>query len=148
MGRAKRFFRGGLIPVSILSALLVVCAGCGSKDANGRVAVSGLVTLDGQPLDDGYITLIPVSSGPAVSGKIQEGEFRLAPADGPAIGPYLVEIDAVRPTGRIVEHPDLFGETTEETENIVPPQFNRKTTLRVEVVADGENRFEFDVKTR
>lgn len=134
--------------LTIASGLILVIAGCGGSDTDGRVEVSGLVTLDGQPLDDAHITLIPESSGPAVSGAITGGEFRLGAAEGPAVGPYFVEIDAVRPTGRTIEHPDLFGETTEETENIIPPQFNRRSTLRVEVVADGDNRFEFAVTTR
>ncbi|WP_145279655.1 carboxypeptidase regulatory-like domain-containing protein [Tautonia plasticadhaerens] len=132
----------------VVAAVMMGLVGCGSARDDGRVAVTGQVLLDGSPLDEAYVTLIPEASGPAVTGPVEDGEFRIPRSEGPAPGPYRVEIDAVRPTGRIIEHPDLLGETAEETANIVPPQFNRHSTLRVEVVADGDNRFEFAVTTR
>ncbi|MEW4570700.1 hypothetical protein AB1L88_22780 [Tautonia sp. JC769] len=137
-----------LSPPVALAALLLSLPGCGPAPDQGGVAVTGQVLLDGQPLDEAHITLIPESSGPAVTGVVQGGAFRIPPSEGPEPGPYRVEIDAVRPTGRIIEHPDLLGQTAEETENIVPPRFNRASTLRVEVGDGGDNHFEFAVTTR
>lgn len=143
MRSPTRFLRPALA-----AGLSWALAGCGGGEVDGRVAVSGVVTLDGQPLDEGQVTLRPLGPGPAVSGTIEGGEFRLPPSAGPAVGPYVVEVDAVRPTGRTIESPDFYGETIEETTNIIPPRYNRQSTLQVEVVAEGENRFDFPVTSR
>lgn len=151
-GRRSGSVRGKLSSSGIGAGLLAITAvvgiGCGGSDDEGRVAVTGLVTLDGRPLDAGHVTLRPLGKGPAVSGTISEGAFQLASSVGPAIGPYLVEIDAVRPTGRIIDNPDIYGEKQEETANIIPPKYNRESILRVEVVADRENHFELPVRSR
>jgi hypothetical protein len=132
----------------VVASVIMAFVGCNSARDDGRVAVSGQILLDGSPLDEGFVTLIPEAGGPAVTGPVEDGGFRIPRSEGPAPGPYRVEIDAVRPTGRIVEHPDLLGDAAEETENIVPSRYNRESTLRVEVVADGDNRFELGVTTR
>lgn len=147
MRSLTRFVRPALV-AGLTSTLALALAGCGGGAVDGRVGVSGVVTLDGRPLDEGHVTLRPLGPGPAVSGTVEGGEFRLPPSEGPAVGPYVVEVDAVRPTGRTVESPDFYGETIEETTNIIPTRYNRQSTLRVEVVADGENRFDFPVTSR
>lgn len=147
--RENSWFRHPALAAGLSMTLAATLAGCGEGEVDGRVEVSGVVTLDGQQLDEGHITLRPLGSGPSVSGPVKGGEFHLPPSEGPAAGPYVVEIDAVRPTGRMIESPDLYnGELVEETSNIIPLQYNRQSTLRVEVVAEGENRFDFPVTSR
>ncbi|QDV39147.1 carboxypeptidase-like regulatory domain-containing protein [Tautonia plasticadhaerens] len=148
MRTGRKSHRTGLGVLLAAAALGVTGPGCDGGGDPGRLAVSGRVTLDGQPLDDAAITLLPLADGPTVGGKIEEGEFRIAHADGPTPGPYLVEVHAIRPTGRVVEHPDLCGETMEETEDIIPERFNRGGAPRIEVAAESENRIDIPITSR
>jgi hypothetical protein len=61
--------------------LLLALVGCSS---DGRMPVSGAVTLDGKPLESGAITFQPVaaSAGHNAGEKIENGQFRLSAAHG------------------------------------------------------------------
>ena len=69
--------------------LLLALVGCSS---DGRMAVSGTVTLDGKPLESGAITFLPApgSEGHSAGGQITNGEFRLPADHGQKPGKYLV----------------------------------------------------------
>lgn len=63
-----------------------------------RMAVSGLVTVDGKPLPRGWITFVPVNSEtkPIASAYIgNTGRFQIDAKMGPCIGPHRVEIRQV-----------------------------------------------------
>lgn len=84
--------------------LLVVCGlmltGCGESGPR-RVTVTGSVTVDGQPIDAGAIRFLPTDNnkGPAVSGLISGGAFRLSGEAGPLPGVYRVLItQSIKPT--------------------------------------------------
>ena len=57
-------------PISfvVFNALLVASCGCG--DSGDALQVTGTVTLDGEPLPDGLITILPIEDGKANSGDI------------------------------------------------------------------------------
>ncbi len=118
--------------------LLVALLGCGSGD--GRLAVDGLITLDGKPLSGGVISFRPVQADKATTAGsgIEEGRYQI-PADGGLLpGEYKVVIQAFEETGRMVNDPQ-FGQAPET----VPVKFNESETLRATVTADGPNRFDF-----
>ena len=84
----------------ILPLAMLLAAGCGGGDGPGRVAVSGLVTVDGSPpLPAGTVTFVPVerTPGPRVSGAIAGGDYAVPAAVGPVPGAYRVEIAAADP---------------------------------------------------
>jgi hypothetical protein len=106
------------------------------------------VTLDGQPLTSGAITLLPAKAGPAAGGPVEDGRFSNGTADGPGAGPYRVEIVSVRPTGKRVKDPDGSPNPVEEVHNVIPTRYNTRTELQVEVKPDGDNAFKFDLSSR
>lgn len=56
--------------------VLVTLSGCGRS---GGVTVSGTVTFDGRPVEEGYITLSPADGkGPSAGGPIKEGKFSIS----------------------------------------------------------------------
>jgi hypothetical protein len=66
---------------AVLSMLLIVLAsGCGGE---GKVRVSGSVTLDGNPVNNGSIIFEAADGGPgAFSGGIIEGAYELRSTPG------------------------------------------------------------------
>jgi hypothetical protein len=62
------------LAVSTLASGLLMLAGCGDSS---HATVSGKVTLDGSPLDSGYVSFIPEDPqvGQTSGGKIADGEY-------------------------------------------------------------------------
>jgi hypothetical protein len=133
---------------SIIAILAI--AGCGLS--SDRLQVTGTVALDGVPLDEGSIRFTSASGeGLIASGAtIQQGEYMVPQEKGLAPGTYRVEISAPDTSGKLVYPPSVPGEpklppTAAER---IPAEYNSKTSQTIEVSADGENHFEFDIKTR
>jgi hypothetical protein len=131
---------------TILCAGVLLLSGCGGERIE-RCPVRGSVRLDGQPLAEGTILFSPRAQGPSAGGEIRDGVFTLSEQEGPSPGPYLVEINAYRPTGK-TERDAATGETITLAESIIPPRYNRNSTLTVEVKAGEENRFEFELQSK
>jgi hypothetical protein len=130
------------------SLALMLAPGCGGESGPPRLPVSGRVTLDGQPLSSGAVTLIPTEDGPVVGGTIQEGSFAVDRSEGPSPGTCKVEITSVRPTGREVTSPDDPTARIEEERDIIPVRYNAETRLEAEVKPDGRNAFQFELSSR
>ena len=73
------------------------------------------------------------------TGAIQEGRYTLE--KGPAPGAYRVQIYWHKKTGRKIGPPD---QATDERKQAIPPKYNEKTELKVEV-KPGRNTLDFDL---
>ncbi|MEX1041815.1 MAG: hypothetical protein WDZ51_14345 [Pirellulaceae bacterium] len=123
--------------------LLVPLVGCGNS-STPRESVSGTVTLEGQPLVDGSILFSPQGDGPSAGGEIVNGQYTLARELGPAPGKYRVEISSWRSTGKSIY--DAASEREEETlVSVIPPRYNSRSELQVEIEPGKENRFDFEL---
>lgn len=133
--------------VHLLFLVTFLLPGCsGNLDPYGRLPVSGSVTLDGQPLPNGEIAFTSESVVPVVSGgKIIDGKFSVPQQQGLPPGTYKVAItsmkEIVHPSGDAMNHPTEYKE-------LIPENFNKKSTLTAEVTAQSENKFSFDVITK
>lgn len=67
--------------LAIPLALFLLCSGC-SDGRPTRVAVSGKVLIDGQPLTKGIVQFVPEGSRPAAAKLDAEGNFTLTSYDG------------------------------------------------------------------
>ena len=129
-----------------LLLLLLLSAGCSPS----AVEVTGEITLDGQPVADGMISFVPPSSEKSLKpawSKINSGRYSISAGRvlKPEI-PYRVEILAYHKTGREVPSAVPGGGLRQEIVQIIPTEFNRKSTLKATVQA-GENEINFDLKT-
>ncbi|MGB9688853.1 hypothetical protein [Thermogutta sp.] len=62
--------------VLLTGFVLVAVPGCGKSSG---VTVSGTVTFDGRPVEEGYLTLSPADGkGPSAGGPIKEGKFSIS----------------------------------------------------------------------
>ena len=80
------FFPQRITSLCLMLTGVWVLAGCGKDEA--RVAVSGNVTFNGQPLERGSIVFKPNehSSGPQAATTIADGEYYLDSTNGPGVG--------------------------------------------------------------
>ncbi len=120
-------------------AVVICLPGCGG---DGRRAVSGTVTVDGEPLASGVISFQPTADNPAHSAGtgIEAGRYQISASSGLMPGEYQVRIQAFRQTGRMVEDPQ-FG----QVEETVPVVFKEAGSLRATVSASGRNEIDFDL---
>jgi len=116
--------------------------GCVPPD--GRLSLSGTVTIDGQPLSEGNIKFIPLSgtSGPPSGTAVSAGRFAIDSAAGTFPGNFRVEITANRKTGRTIQRPPL-NMPVDEYEQYLPAKYNTNSELQVDVVAGQVNEFDF-----
>jgi hypothetical protein len=82
--------------------------GCGGGDASG---VSGAVTYNGEPVEDGYVTFSPTGSGNSFGAKVVDGQYA---AKNDKAGQFTVLVQG----NRI----DQVPKTREEAERIAKAQ--------------------------
>jgi hypothetical protein len=139
--------RRAAVPVLVL--FLAALSGCG-YGKNDRVPVTGTVTFDGEPVEDGVITFVPQGGGgevKKVGATIHGGKYALAADRGPLPGNYRVEVVWNKKTGKKVTTPGDTGTTIDETKQVIPPRFNRDTTLTAEI-KPAANTVDYDLKSR
>lgn len=148
--------------VVMLAAVVVAggLPGCGSKANGPQRAIQGSVTLAGVPIEAGAIEFHLTGNGPkglAGGAMIVAGRYSIPRAHGLLPGTYRVIIrspgeqvpmepprDTISPEGgEPVAIPKKYQRYT-ATERI-PPAYNEKSTVEVQVLADGPNQFEFAV---
>ncbi len=131
-------------------AALACAAGCGGEPSPGQ-AIRGAVQVEGQPLAHGVATFIPIAptEGPRVLVPVRAGHFERSAADGPWPGTYRVEITATTPDVLAMQQGQRLDRVPAEAWagfREIAPEFNRQSTLRVEIARSGDNQFNFDVR--
>jgi hypothetical protein len=131
---------GGLGALLVLGAFALV--GCGGPTT---VTISGKVTFDGQPVEQGLISFQDVEGkvGPAENA-ITNGEYKVT--DMPR-GMKKVVITGSRKIG---ERPAYAGDPNSPmipiTESYIPAKFNDKTTLTYDAQKTGTQNFDLKSK--
>ena len=134
---------------SALLCLVCLAAGCGESRQLG--AVSGRVTLDGQPLADARVNFQPLSAkrdpGIGSFGKTNaNGEYSLTlideKAEGAFVGKHRVMIKAVAAGAG-----DPADDKQRAGGDRVPPEYNIKSTLTFEV-KPGHNTADWKLETK
>ena len=129
---------------------VLVSAGCGQSPYSGptRYPLTGIVTLDGEPVDGGSISFIPEDANLKVAGGVISGGAYSVPAEqGANAGTHRVEIHWMKPTGKKIPDSDLGG-MMDQVAEAVPEKFSSyKSDLRAEVSSSATN-FDFDLVTK
>jgi hypothetical protein len=137
--------RGGRSPwLMLLLALVAPAGGCsrGGRPEPKRYPVSGTVTLDGQPLQEGKAQFVTVSQGLIDVLPIKDGRF----SGQAASGDRRVEFFFIKevPYAESGYRP-MPGETPPATVKIqvLPPHLNSESTFTATVEPTGKNEFTF-----
>lgn len=145
--------------LAAVAIILLASWGCGGGDGLPRQAVSGKVTLDGQPLDSALITFTPNGGGgDSTSGaaQVSGGSFSISKAEGLIPGSYRVSISATKESpvkaSRKKETDSVTGEEiappTSALREVLPARYNARSELKADVTDAGPNDFTFDLTSK
>lgn len=129
------------------AGLCLILSGCSRQEYPGarRFALSGKVSYDGERVDMGSISFIPLSGDQRVSGgPIIDGTYSVPEAQGANAGKYRIEIHWQKRTGKKTRVPYTNFVDEERAEGL-PAKYHKDSALTAEV---GENQttFDFDLK--
>jgi hypothetical protein len=146
-----RCHRGRLSSPLVVFAALGLAVGCsGPSDDLPREAVSGTVTLDGQPLANGSISFSPAGGSGATGGgdAIKGGKFSIARDSGLVPGNYNFSIYAGANSAERTK-PAQAGslKKSEMAKELIPAKYNSNTELRAEVKKGGGNDLTFTLES-
>ena len=142
---SEKLFCGAHMAV-LAACVIAALSGCGG---DGREAIEGTVTFDGQPLATGQISFLPMSGtkGPTAGAKLKDGAFNIAADGGTFTGKFRVEITATRPSNRKVMDPES-GQMVNAPLQFIPPKYNTQSILTADVKSGEDNSFKFELKSR
>ncbi len=129
---------------SVLFLTLLAICGCGG----GRAGISGKVTLDGEPIENGLIRFIPIEGTNAPSGgsAITNGAYQVPVDKGLMAGKYRVEITGRGTTGKKIQS-GVGGPVIDEVYELVPKRYNKESELTLEMQSDSRV-VDYDLKTK
>jgi hypothetical protein len=140
LGRLRRLV--GLACLAILA-----CCGC----TDGKVIARGAVTVDGQPIDEGSISLEPADGqGPTTGGMIKAGKYELTGNAAASPGEKIVRIVGLRQTGKMIPAgpPAPRGSLIPEMIQCVPSHYNDQSRLHITVTPGKPNTHDFQLDSK
>lgn len=142
------------LAVGLILALLTT--GCGRSKVPVRVAVRGAILFENQPLKLGRITFLPVegTTGPAAVATVSDGFYDFNPRTGPIAGKNKVKIEATVNPGFSLDDESAYSRAVQQHSGHpilppqpVPPEYNERSRLRVDVSPGGDTKFDFRIET-
>ena len=127
----------------------VILSGCGQREYSGpqRFPLSGKVTYDGETVDAGSISFLPLSDGEqrVSGGSIEGGAYVVPEEQGANAGKHRIEIRWQKATGKKIRDPQS-GEMVEQRAEGLPPKFHKDSELTADVSA-SQTKIDFDLKS-
>ncbi|QDV69076.1 hypothetical protein Poly24_27900 [Rosistilla carotiformis] len=128
--------------------LTSIISGCG-PDTGGRVGVTGTVTFQGKPLDNGNIQFDAVDGSGMTGAPITNGEYSVPAETGVLPGDYTVRVskageDAAAPKpveGEAPGDPGAFS----PREEVIPEEYNLQSKLTTQLTGEKANVFDVDI---
>jgi hypothetical protein len=143
------------IATLILALGLAGCSGTGSP-LDDLVAVTGTITIDGQPLSHGTVAFSPVDQegGHVATGEIKDGKFTMvtsASSPGVVYGDYKVRIVSVEQSTQGPLPADFTPDPNSpppEPKSLIPKKYGDINASGLEVsVQTGMAPIEFELKS-
>ena len=128
--------------------LLVFLTACG-RGGPETATVSGKVTFQGRPVENGKIRLIPAEGtiGPVSGARIENGQYLITNKGGVPIGKHRVEIEAFMQRGSGESKEQVPGTGGGEWMQYIPPKYNARSELTFVVESgSGQVTYDFELK--
>ncbi|MBP3960217.1 hypothetical protein J8F10_33740 [Gemmata sp. G18] len=126
-----------------LAALLLTCAflaGCGGPP---RAEVTGTVTLDGVPVENGIIQFYPAGgAGQSAGGGIENGKYKV----DASVGEMTVTINASKVVGKHKLFDTKESPEVDTIQELVPPEYNKQSTLKITLKPGVNESVNFELK--
>ena len=120
------------------------CLGTGGEPIPDLAEVTGIVTLDGSPLENAKLVFEPQQIS-------EKGRARASSASTAADGSYTLEYNAdasgATPGKHTVVILKMSDDPAKAGEQLIPAKYNDKTELTADVIA-GKNTVNFDLKSK
>ncbi|WP_116344459.1 hypothetical protein [Blastopirellula marina] len=127
-----------------IAAVCVAVIGCGRSD--GMVTVTGTVTYNGVPVENGSISFTPVDGKSAAGGgTIEEGKIVRGQSSQGMIAVQIYatkEVVKKNPTAEEIERNILSDHVP-----YLPAPYNQQSKLRL-TISDTERHFDFDLNDK
>jgi len=140
------------LPGSFLVSVLCVLGllpGCGGDNPLGRKALSGVVNLDGAPLEQGSIEFHPLESTGVQSGAlIRAGRYSIPAPQGATVGKYRVQIIDTYDTPPLPPGHMPGDPLPPSPKPKIKADWNSNSKHEIEVKKEGPFKFDFDVTTK
>lgn len=133
-------FRSQRLLTVLFVTSVVFLGGCSGPEGPPKYLVSGTVTYQGKPVEDGAIVFFPTNPGGGMQDgiKIVDGKF-----EGKAsAGPKRVYIEAKRVGPEVV---DEFGDRHVSEDWYIPVKYNEQSTLTLEVLPQDNADLVYDL---
>lgn len=124
------------VGVTLLAVPLLFVMGCGGRSSDiEKVAISGTVTFDGEPVPNGEVRFYPINGtkGPVSGGPIRDGKYKAQAGGGVPVGEHLVDIRGFRPMSKGPADPEGGA-----VEQYLPTRYNSDSTLTVTITSDAK----------
>lgn len=119
----------------LFTSLLAVSMGCSDEITLRRI--TGIVTLDGKPLDNGQVVITPVDQkSSAAAAEITDGQFSCP------VMPGEKKVSIQSFSGGINEMGFPVGK------QVIPKRFNDESTLTISVENTTGQKFDFDIESK
>lgn len=125
---------------AVFAAAVGLLIGCSGEGASGEV--SGTVSYDGKPVEDGAINFVPVDGkSPTAGDVIKDGKYH---AKKVPVGNMKVTISGSKVVGKkkVYDTPD--SPVMPVTQELLPAKYNDKSELTFEVKS-GSNEKNWDL---
>lgn len=139
--------RPAVVIVSALAGCLAI-AGCSSRPAT--VVVSGTVTCEGRPLENGEIRFLPKAgtAAPTNGSRVRNGRYSVVARGGLLPGTYRVEIESRATIGNEPAMP-VEGEGPPKPPMTIPARYNAESTLEATIAAEPrEQSIDYDLRAK
>lgn len=158
-----------------LCALVICCLSCSGEGTEVDLGqVTGVVTMDGQPLADVVVVFMPDKGNPSSGITDSSGNYELAylgDSKGALVGQHKVSITTKAPSDSAsaggddtdyskMENADTLNvelagadeldksvTKSKKSKESIPAKYNTKTELKGDVVS-GDNTINFDLKSK
>lgn len=119
--------RGPLFCLAFAAVALFVSSGCGPATAT----LTGEVTIDGRPIERGFITISPADDiqAPPALAEFTNGKYEIKTV----VGKKFVTISAQRVVDRRKQSEAPDSPLIEITEEVLPERYNVKSDLTIEL---------------
>ncbi|QEG29768.1 hypothetical protein GobsT_45660 [Gemmata obscuriglobus] len=139
MNNFRRAVRGGAALGAAVA--LAFMAGCGGPP---KAQVSGTVTFNGEPIENGIIQFYPAGgAGQTAGGGIENGKYQLETSTGE----MTVTINASKVVGKRAMYDTPDSPKVDVLKELIPAEYNTTSTLKVTLKPGVNEKVDFNLKS-